>query len=105
MRLLRWMLYLQQYQFTITHCKGSDNHVADYFSRYFGPNVVCNDRNFVLNCITSSVNPHNRIRFKSVNVLSLDKEFTRELRKISEAQSKDNVLQKMQLKPPKGLKF
>ena len=33
-RLARWSLALQGYTFTITHCKGSENVVADTLSRY-----------------------------------------------------------------------
>ena len=29
----RWILYLQQYSFTLLHISGSDNHVADWLSR------------------------------------------------------------------------
>lgn len=32
-RLLRWALFLQQYSFTITYCRGKDNLVADFYSR------------------------------------------------------------------------
>lgn len=32
-RLMRWSLLLQQYSFIITYCKGTDNIVADFFSR------------------------------------------------------------------------
>lgn len=32
-RLIRWSLLLQQYDFDVTHCKGSDNIIADFFSR------------------------------------------------------------------------
>lgn len=36
-RLIRWSLILQEYDFEIRYCKGRDNIVADYFSRYFSP--------------------------------------------------------------------
>ena len=32
-RLMRWSLLLQQYSFSVTHCRGVDNKVADFFSR------------------------------------------------------------------------
>lgn len=32
-RLIRWSLLLQQYDFSVEYCKGSDNVVADFFSR------------------------------------------------------------------------
>lgn len=32
-RLIRWSLLLQQYDFEVEYCKGSDNVVADFFSR------------------------------------------------------------------------
>ena len=35
-RLKRWCLLLTQYNFTITHCKGSENIVADFLSRHPG---------------------------------------------------------------------
>lgn len=34
-RLMRWVLFVQEYDYEIRHCKGSDNVVADYFSRNF----------------------------------------------------------------------
>ncbi len=33
-KLLRWLLTLQEYQFTIHHVPGADNKVADFLSRY-----------------------------------------------------------------------
>ena len=33
MRLQRWILLLQQYDFTVKYCRGRDNFVADFFSR------------------------------------------------------------------------
>lgn len=33
-RLMRWMLYLQEYNLTIEYCPGKDNVVADVLSRY-----------------------------------------------------------------------
>ena len=35
-RLIRWSLLLQQFSFVVTYCKGSDNVVADFFSRHLG---------------------------------------------------------------------
>ena len=32
-RLMRWTLILQQFDYDVEHCKGSDNIIADYFSR------------------------------------------------------------------------
>ena len=32
-RLIRWSIILQQYDFTVSHCTGKDNIVADFFSR------------------------------------------------------------------------
>ena len=32
-RLIRWSLLLQQFSFEISYCKGSENVVADFFSR------------------------------------------------------------------------
>ncbi|XP_058791051.1 uncharacterized protein LOC131664179 [Phymastichus coffea] len=32
-RLIRWSLYLQQYSYTVVHCRGKDNTVADFLSR------------------------------------------------------------------------
>lgn len=32
-RLVRWSIYLQQYDFSVQHCTGRDNIVADFFSR------------------------------------------------------------------------
>lgn len=32
-RLCRWSLLLQEYDFSVVHCNGKDNTVADFFSR------------------------------------------------------------------------
>lgn len=34
-RITRWVLFAQEYDFEILHCKGSENIIADYFSRNF----------------------------------------------------------------------
>ena len=31
--MIRWSLYLQQYSYTVVHCRGEDNSVADFLSR------------------------------------------------------------------------
>lgn len=49
-RLMRWILFLQENNFDITHCKGSDNLVADFFSRNFGNEISANKNNDFLLC-------------------------------------------------------
>ena len=34
-RLLRWSLFLQEYDFDMRHCPGKENILADFFSRKF----------------------------------------------------------------------
>lgn len=44
-RLMRWILSMQEFNFDIIHCKGSDNLVADFFSRNFGHETSIDNRN------------------------------------------------------------
>lgn len=39
-RLMRWVLRLQEYLFVISHCRGADNIVADFFSCNFPGRVL-----------------------------------------------------------------
>lgn len=41
-RITRWVLFAQEYDFEIYHCKGSENVIADYFSRNFEGKVSDN---------------------------------------------------------------
>ena len=55
LRLKRWCLLLQQYNFTVTHCKGSENIVADFLSRHpngrfheeTGENLIISSLNYL----------------------------------------------------------
>ena len=90
-RLLRWRLYLQQYNFSIIHCKGSENFVADYFSRNFGQQMMCHDGNFVINYVVRSLGLFAREEsiYYSIQALSLRKEFRDEIKGLERLQSSD----------------
>lgn len=55
MRLLRWMLFLQQYRFRIVHCKGKNNIVADFFSRNFGSGTIRKENQYMLRELSRSI--------------------------------------------------
>ena len=51
-RLMRWILALQEYKFEIRHCKGIDNIVVDFSSRHF-PDQACttHPNQLIWNCV------------------------------------------------------
>lgn len=52
-RITRWILLLQQYSFSVSHCRGVDNVVADFFSRY--PDGKFRDNDDVKRIVISSM--------------------------------------------------
>lgn len=53
-RLIRMALFIQQFSFTTTHCRGKDNIVADFFSRH--PNSKFLEQNQETNMVSSLFN-------------------------------------------------
>lgn len=49
-RLMRWVLFVQEFDYDISHCKGADNVVADYFSRNFKDMATksANQKNYLI---------------------------------------------------------
>ncbi len=58
-RLLRWVLWLQQFNFEIQHCQGINNPIADFLSRlpYATNQLVQNETIFYMNAISLNVDP------------------------------------------------
>lgn len=92
-RLIRWSLIIQEYDFDISHCKGKDNIVADYFSRYF-PDVndeVKNDQNTV--ALTEFVSSNGvKDDFECVELAAVNKIDMPELKYIRKLQDQDRDL-------------
>ena len=47
-RLTRWSLLLQQYSFTVCHCPGKENVIADHFSRNFAEHIEVKQDEFII---------------------------------------------------------
>lgn len=47
-RLTRWCIYMQQYSYTVEHCIGKDNEIADYFSRMGSGDMVKRDEALII---------------------------------------------------------
>lgn len=76
-RLARWSIFLQEYEFDIMHCKGSENIVADFFSRNpdsqfhsdSSSNMIISALQWQLSCMSSFIS-HDDIL---INICSLQK--------------------------------
>lgn len=93
-RLMRWTLFMQEYEFNISHCRGSENLVADFFSRNFGNEVVAKNNCDFLLCKLVSVNLEERSlmqisRSQDNPVIQLNSELLEELRHLPTSQQND----------------
>ncbi|XP_011697582.1 PREDICTED: uncharacterized protein LOC105455741 [Wasmannia auropunctata] len=84
-RLTRWSLFLQQYNFTILHCAGTENIIADYFSRHFKNQVETKQNEFFILGIHEVITE----RKYEVRCLFAEKPINREIRDIGRMQQKD----------------
>lgn len=99
-RLMRWILSLQEYNFSIVHCKGSDNIVADFFSRNFKSEVAVDNHNDFLLCKMIR-NDLEEITLKEASggvrapIISFDRELLSELRDLQASQRNDAEIQSL----------
>lgn len=84
-RITRWILFLQEYDFTITHCKGRDNFVADLFSR----NPLNSDSELQLE------DRKKNLIYIAAFEIQMDKEFAQNLKEIERLQKLDTRLSKI----------
>ena len=104
-RLKRWILCLQEYSFRIMHCKGSENIVADFFSRNFQNEAVERDCNYVLwRCVKQLPNRSEQSPDKSANIimiaeLKMKSELIKDLKALEKHQNGDSVLNAFKIKP------
>ena len=111
-RLLRWILALQEYDFVIRHCKGTDNVVADFFSRNFAERSCQNQSNHLIwNCVRAIPDekdvPICKISTapKLIAEITLKGDILRELRDLSMHQANDESIKILREKSPKNLEF
>lgn len=108
-RLMRWSLFLQEYQYAIEHCKGSDNVVADFFSRNFcDPNIRSWENNFLLWNVLNETSPNDKMSPSSLRIigkLKMHKELLGELRNVKNLQQADEIIQALIKKQSKALIF
>ena len=102
-RLMRWTLALQEYDFTIIHCKGSDNVVADFFSRNFPNEDVQDNLSYLIWNFIKNSSPTDLTREKSASVVTIESlrmrpELINEVKNISEKQQLDQYIQTAKVK-------
>ena len=106
-RLSRWILALQEYNFTIRHCKGPNKIVADFFSRNF-PDQPCQTHpNYLIwNCVRMISEKRDFVEDK-VNTVRIIAEITmkRELNDIATYQASDETIQRLKIKSVKNLEI
>lgn len=61
-RLKRWRLIMQQFSFDVSYCKGSDNVVADLFSRHLNGYEYSTNQQQVLIDVLAQVCVHGMVR-------------------------------------------
>ena len=100
MRLQRWILLLQQYDFTVKYCRGRDNVVADFFSR----NPECqfveqNPEKLLISRLQSHVLVSEALTRNAILIavesLRTENNDMRDLKELAEFQSKDENLSKI----------
>lgn len=98
-RLIRWTLLLQEYHFDISHCKGKDNIVADFFSRNPESKFAAEQEPEKL--IISRLEAYSELlnvdnvskTCNTIYKMTLDKELTREFKDIKNLQKKDTWIE------------
>ena len=110
-RLVRWILCLQEYDFQIKHCKGSDNLVADFFSRNF-PNKPWQEHNnyLIWSCIKEMQNegkslPENQMSINLIAKTAMKSDFLNDIRDINIHQANDEIIKKFKGKQSNRMHF
>ena len=109
-RLMRWVLYLQEYDFSIEHCKGSDNVVADFFSRNFKEESLFSPENsflvyHVVRTLRDTAAQGNSPDIRSIANLSMGGGILREFRNQGALQDADEMIRVSREKPSPALSF
>ena len=110
-RLMRWILALQEYDFNISHCKGTDNSVAHFFSRHFAEKSCGNNSNHLIwNCVRA-IPEKPSISLCKINTIYWIAEITmkgnilKELQDLRTHQANDEAIKLLRDKSPKKLEF
>lgn len=99
-RLMRWTLFMQEYEFNISHCRGSDNLVADFFSRNFGNNVIAKNDSDYLICKLVRIDLEKRammqlMESRDTPVIEINSELLGEFRNLRASQWNDSDIRKL----------
>ena len=103
-RMMRWVLYLQEFDFSIEHCKGSDNVVADFLSRNFEEESLFSTENSflvyqVVRTLRDSTVRKSSLDIRSIANLTMGGGLLRELRSLGALQEADETIRALREKP------
>lgn len=109
-RLMRWILYMQEYEFDINHCRGPDNLVADFFSRNFGHETADDNNNNFLLCrlVGNGLECRALGRSRKSELFprnEFDAEFISELKNLGNSQRDDQGIRELMQKTGSRLNF
>ena len=96
-RSMSWTLYLQEYNFTIDHCKGADNIVADFFSRHFPHRkLIANKREYSIRCLNKllldKISVQSGRDLNLVGKLKICKDLLQQLKYLTILQGQDSLI-------------
>ena len=99
-RLIRWSLLLQQFSFKIEYCKGSENIVADFFSRNPDGKFIEQKENKIIMAGLQSYFPLNKINNESTSLVIMllnkdDESLKKIIKNIRTQQNRDACLRKI----------
>lgn len=100
LRLQRWILLLQQYDFEVVYCKGKDNVVADFFSRHPESKFLEENPEKLLlaslgSRITLSDIPNNERIPDAINALKNEIDYRKELKGLPVLQREDERIKEI----------
>ena len=104
-RLMRWTLFLQEYDFEIGHCPGKDNIVADFFSRKYE-----NDdqgEKFVINNLILAIKDEEKMKCircmgRIINSIEISQGIISDIDEIRRLQSEDKIITETKKKDVKN---
>lgn len=99
-RLIRWCLLLNEYSFNVEYCRGTDNKVADFFSR--NPEgkfeIASEQKPLIISKIESFIKVSDDTNYSQIGnlILSLvmDKDLKDQFKKLVELQQNDEIIMK-----------